>query len=53
MICDEAQKIKSPRTMVTVAAKAQNADFQPFSLKNVIKIKKTVIKLKPKPAKAK
>lgn len=28
MICDEAQKIKSPRTMVTVAAKAQNADFK-------------------------
>lgn len=28
MICDEAQKIKSPRTLVTVAAKAQNADFK-------------------------
>lgn len=28
MICDEAQKIKSPRTLVTVAAKAQNANFK-------------------------
>lgn len=28
MLCDEAQKIKSPRTLVTVAAKAQNADFK-------------------------
>lgn len=28
MICDEAQKIKNPKTLVTVAAKAQNADFK-------------------------
>ena len=28
MICDEAQKIKSPQTLVTVAAKGQNADFK-------------------------
>lgn len=28
MICDEAQKIKNPMTLVTVAAKAQNADFK-------------------------
>lgn len=28
MICDEAQKIKSPKTQVTLAAKAQNADFK-------------------------
>jgi len=27
MICDEAQKIKSPQTLVTVAAKGQHADF--------------------------
>lgn len=28
MICDEAQKIKNPKTLLTVAAKAQNADFK-------------------------
>ncbi|WP_455539701.1 DEAD/DEAH box helicase [Terrisporobacter sp.] len=28
MICDEAQKIKTPKTMVTIAAKAQNANFK-------------------------
>ena len=28
MICDEAQKIKNPMTLVTIAAKAQNADFK-------------------------
>lgn len=28
MICDEAQKIKNPLTKVTVAAKAQNANFK-------------------------
>ncbi|MBP3929363.1 MAG: restriction endonuclease, partial [Peptostreptococcaceae bacterium] len=28
MICDEAQKIKNPKTMVTIAAKAQNANFK-------------------------
>lgn len=28
MICDEAQKIKNPQTLVTVAAKAQNAKFK-------------------------
>lgn len=28
MICDEAQKIKNPKTLVTVAAKAQNANFK-------------------------
>lgn len=28
MICDEAQKIKTPTTMVTIAAKAQNANFK-------------------------
>lgn len=28
MICDEAQKIKNPKTLVTVAAKGQNANFK-------------------------
>jgi SNF2 family DNA or RNA helicase len=28
MICDEAQKVKSPRTLVTVAAKGQHANFK-------------------------
>ena len=28
MICDEAQKIKTPNALVTQAAKAMNADFK-------------------------
>lgn len=28
MICDEAQKIKNPKTLLTIAAKAQNANFK-------------------------
>lgn len=28
MICDEAQKIKNPKAMMTIAAKAQNANFK-------------------------